>query len=289
MFLGTPLRLEVGFYVGALNACLLHLNSMVKGKSGSHEKENIVMIHTERYNVRWHDTDANREVHPTGVLMFMQETGNRQFEKAGRPLDVIRDEEGVGFILSRIAIEMLSPIHAYEDITVETFTCAARGYTFPRGFVIKRDGATVARGMSQWALVRVADRTLVKADAFPLTFGDEPELATDMPLRFRAPRDLTFEVVGTRTIAFSDIDYNMHMNNTKYPDMVCDFLPDPAHTRVTGMSLSYQKEAAFGDTLTVERADAGDGIYYLRTRKGEETCLEVMVKTQSVEKTGERI
>lgn len=240
------------------------------------------MKYTEKYNVRWHDTDANREVHPSGVLMFMQETANRQFEAAGRPLDAIRDEDGVGFILSRIAIEMSEPIHAYEDICVETFTCAAKGYSFPRGFEIKRDGKTVARAMSQWALVRVADRSLVKAEEFPMSFGDEAELAMEMPLRFRAPRDLTWDQVGQRTIAFSDIDYNMHMNNTKYPDMLCDFLPDPAHTRVVGVSLSYCKEAAFGDTLSVERADAGEGVYYIRTRKGEATCLEAMVRTQKM-------
>ena len=238
------------------------------------------MKYIENYNVRWHDTDANREVHPSGVLMFMQETGNRQFESAGRSLDAIRDEEGVGFVLSRIAIDMLAPIHAYENISVETFTCHAKGYTFPRGFEIKRDGETVARGMSQWALVRVADRALVRADEFPLSFGDESELTLEMPLRFRMPKDLAWEQVGERHIAFSDIDYNMHMNNTKYPDMLCDFLPDPAGMRVVGVSLAYCMEAAFGETVIVERACAGDGIYYIRTRKGEQTCLEAMIKTQ---------
>ena len=240
------------------------------------------MRYTEKYNVRWHDTDANREVHPSGVLMLMQETANRQFEAVGRPLDGIRDEQGVGFILSRIAIEMTEPIHAYEDVAVDTFTCKGKGFTFPRGFEIKRDGRTVALAMSQWALVRVCDRSLVKTEEFPLTFGDEAELAMEMPLRFRIPRNVTWEQVGSRSIAFSDIDYNMHMNNTKYPDMLCDFLPDPAHTRVVGVSLSYCKEAAYGDTLSIERADAGEGVYYIRTRKGDEICLEAMVKTQKV-------
>ena len=242
------------------------------------------MIYTEKYNVRWHDTDANREVHPTGVLMFMQETANRQLEATGRPLDAIRDEEGVGFILSRIAIEMSAPIHAYEDITVDTFTCAGKGYTFPRGFEIKREGEVVARGMSQWALVRVADKWLVRVSDFPLTFGDEPELQMEMPVRFRPPRDAVWEAVGERRIAFSDIDYNMHMNNTKYPDMVCDFLPDPAHTRVTGISLSYCREAAYGDALRIERADAGNGVFYIRTRKDDVTCLEAMIRTACQQK-----
>ena len=238
------------------------------------------MRYTEKYNVRWHDTDACREVRPSGVLMFMQETANRQFEATGRSLDVIRDEEGVGFILSRIAIDVLAPIHAYEDIEVDTFTCKSRGFTFPRGWEIKRNGCVVARATSQWALVRVADRALMRSDAFPLTFGDEPELQTEMPLRFRIPTETVWEKVGERHISFSDIDYNMHMNNTKYPDMLCDFLPDPAVMRITGVSLAYCKEAAYGDTLTVERASAGEGVYYIRTRKGEDVCLEALVRTK---------
>ena len=72
------------------------------------------------------------------------------------------------------------------------------------------------------------------------------------------------------------------MNNTKYPDMLCDFLPDPTRTRITGVSLAYCKEAAFGDLLAVERAYAGDGLYYLRTRKGDQVCLEAAVKTTMI-------
>ena len=239
------------------------------------------MRYTEKYNVRWHDTDANREVHPSGVLTFMQETANRQFEAAGRPLDRIRDEEGVGFILSRIAIDLLAPIHAYEDIEVDTFTCQSGGFTFPRGWEIRRGGEVVARAASQWALLRVKDRSLVRAQEFVMSFGDEPEQQTESPLRFRVSPQTVWENVGERHISFADIDYNMHMNNTKYPDMLRDFLPDPAAVRITGLSLAYHKEAAYGDTLTVERASAGNGTYYVRTRRGEDVCLEAMIKTKN--------
>ena len=68
--------------------------------------------------------------------------------------------------------------------------------------------------------------------------------------------------------------------NTKYPDTVCDFLPDPLGVRVTGMTLSYQREAAFGDLLTVERATDGQGNFYIRTKKDGATCLEAYVSTE---------
>lgn len=238
------------------------------------------MKHIESYTVRWHDTDAMRDMRPSALLALMQETSNLQFRAAGRSLDAIRDREGVGFILSRISFDILRPLAAFEKIRVETFTCGGHGYTFPRGFEVFCGEEPVARCHSLWALVRVEDRSLVGCADFPLSFGDEPEIKTDMPVRFRVPRDLAFEVVGERRITFADLDYNMHMNNTKYPDMVCDFLPDPAKTRVTGMSLAYHREAAYGDTMTVERADGGAGVYYFRTKRQDTVCLEAMVKTE---------
>ncbi len=238
------------------------------------------MLYTEKYQVRWHDTDARREMRPSEVLAYMQECANHQFRTHARSLDELRDREGVGFILSRIAIDFLAPIHAYEEIEVRTATCEGHGLCFPRRFEILRGGVGVARAMSQWAMVRVSDRTLLRVEDAPLSFGDEPPIETVAPLRHRAPRELCFKKVGERRITFADLDYNMHMNNTKYPDTVCDFLPDPLGVRVTGMSLSFHREAAFGDSLEVERATDGKGNYYVRTKKDGAICLEALVYTE---------
>lgn len=238
------------------------------------------MKHIENYTVRWHDTNAALELRPTALLALMQETSNMQFAASGRSLDAIREEQGVGFILSRIAFDILRPLTAFDKIRVETFTCEGHGFSYPRGFEVFCDAELVARCHSLWALVNITDRTLVKCADFPLTFGNEPELCCEMPIRFRIPCDAEFLPVGERVIAYSDLDYNMHMNNTKYPDMVCDFLPNPTDMRITGMALSYCHEAAFGARLTVERAEGGDGVYYFRTKKGDTVCLEAMVKTE---------
>lgn len=239
------------------------------------------MKHIEHYTVRWHDTNAALELRPTALLALMQETSNMQFVAAGRPLDEIREREGVGFILSRIAFDVFRPARPFEKIRVETFTSAAHGLTYPRGFEVFSGGELLARCHSLWALVRIEDGSLVRCEDFPLTFGDEPPLATTTPIRFRAPRELAFTPVGERRIVYSDLDYNGHMNNTKYPDMVCDFLPNPGKTRVIGMSLAYHREAAFADTVTVERAEGEAGVYYFRTKKEDAVCLEAMVRTQA--------
>ncbi len=238
------------------------------------------MLFCENYEARWHDTDAAREMRPSATLAYMQECANHQFRRHAVTLDEMRDRGGVGFILSRIAIDFCAPVHAYDQIEVRTATCAGHGLCFPRRFEILREGAVVARAMSQWAMVNIRDRSLVRVAEAPLSFGDECEIEVGMPLRFRMPHELAFEAVGERRIVYSDLDYNMHMNNTKYPDMLCDFLPDGNALRVKGMSLSYCREAAMGDLLTVERASDGAGRFYFRTKQGDTVCLEALVVTE---------
>ena len=95
--------------------------------------------------------------------------------------------------------------------------------------------------------------------------------------RTRAPSSVELTEVGKRSILYSDIDYNMHMNNTRYPDMLCDYMPIDAVGRITGMTLSYLREASYGDTLTVLRGES-DGSYYFKTVNSVgETCLEAIV------------
>jgi len=92
------------------------------------------MIYTEPYHVRWHDTDFNLVATPSALLTFMQETANHHLNYLGAPLDEIRDTKGVGFILSKLAMQVYTPLHAYDKIDVETWVGDDRGFRFHRAF-----------------------------------------------------------------------------------------------------------------------------------------------------------
>ena len=96
----------------------------------------------------------------------------------------------------------------------------------------------------------------------------------------RSRHKVTLTEAGERTIRYADIDYNGHMNNTNYPDMLCDFLPDVLQTRVTGFVLSYLHEGTFGHTLRILRTET-EGGYLFRTVDADGTvCLEAFVRTE---------
>ena len=239
------------------------------------------MIYSENLQVRWHETDLNRAVRPSALLAIMQETANHQLHAAQMDLDELRDQKRVAFILSRIAAKICSPLRAYENVTAQTWVCPGRGVNFERCFRVLRGGAVISESWSSWALLSLDDHRLLPANALEYPVTPEEKLVPEgIPCRFRVPPASEMEFVGTRTIRYSDIDYNGHMNNTKYPDMLADFLPDPAAVWVNGFSLSFLQEAKFGGTLSIYRsprpaAEGEDAGWFFRTLDEQgNTCLE---------------
>ncbi len=236
----------------------------------------------------WHDTDACRNVRPSKILEYMQETANLQCESSSLPLDALRDEHGLGFILGSLSLNICHPIHAYEDIEVLTWCRPAKGYIFNRYFEIRGNGKKLAEASTVWVLFDINSKNMVRASAYPFLdscfYYDEPIDPSALPKKARIGTDVELYEVGKRKIVYSDIDYNMHMNNTHYPDMLCDFLSEMTDTArshtVSSLSISYLKESRLGDTLTVYRSDVSeDGTVFMRTGNSkDEVCLEAVVK-----------
>ena len=243
-----------------------------------------------KIKTNWHDTDANRNVRPSKIVEYMQETANRQCEASGLPLEKLRDEKGLAFILGALSFNSYKPLHAYDEIEVRTWCKEAKSYIFQRFFEIVRDGEKVAEAASTWVLIDLEKKTMVRADNYDFLqdkfFYDAPVDSEKMLKKARISKEIEMREVGKRRISYSDIDYNMHMNNTHYPDMICDFLgemTDAEETwRVAAMSLSYIKESHLGATLTVTRSEMQeDGTVFVRTvNEAGETCLEAVVRLE---------
>ena len=242
------------------------------------------MLYSEDLQVRWHETDLNRAIRPSALLAVLQETANHQLHDAKMDLDALRDQKRVGFILSRLVAKAYSPLRTYEKITSQTWTCPSRGLNYERCFRVLRAGAPVAECWSSWGLLSLDERRLLPVDTleFPVS-PEEKILPAGIPCRFGMPPVGKMELAGTRVIRYSDIDYNGHMNNTKYPDMLADLLPEPENVWVNGFSLSFLQEAKFGSELSIFRAPrpavAGEdaGFFFRAMDERGNTCLEALL------------
>ncbi len=237
------------------------------------------MKFTQHYTVKWHDTDANRLVRPSALVTYLQETANEHLIHIGISLDELRDRYGLAYILGSISVRVYEPLFSGDSIDVETWTCGEKGFRHNRCFRVLREGRAVAEATSQWALVRLSDGSLVKVEDMPYHIEpEEPITLSGVPARLKTPPLSQMEEAGERRIVYSDIDYNGHMNNTRYPDMLCDFVPEMRDSRVEGLILSYRREAAFGHTLRVFRQKTEGGYLFCTVDEDGSICTEALVR-----------
>ena len=142
----------------------------------------------QRYTVKWHDTDANRLIRPSALVTYLQETANEHLIHIGISLDELRDRHGLAFILGGLSVRVYESLSSGDDIEVETWTCGTRGFRHNRCFSVTRGGKTVAEATSQWALIKLADGSLVKVEDMPYHIEpEEPITLPDLPLRLQNP------------------------------------------------------------------------------------------------------
>ena len=215
-----------------------------------------------RYNleVDVHDVDHNGVARLSSLMRYIQTAAQSQLTENGMSYDQLRSMHRA-FLLSRIKMEFTESIRAYDPLTAISYPCESRGFSFLRCYELERDGVTVGRAVSVWALIDTETHQLIKVSDFDLGLEiREPHgLSLD---RFHLPSDLV--EVGTYKVNYGDTDQNRHMNNTRYPDMYSNFLPLEGK-RIRSISITYQNEAPMGETLRVFRASGPDGSYYIRT------------------------
>ena len=222
------------------------------------------MIYTEEYRINSHDCDLNGFARPSAILRYMHETANLQLNEYGPSNDALR-ADGKAFILSKINLSFYCALKAFDRIKVETWACESRGVSFYRCTRVLKDNDLVAEMVGVFALVDINNKSLCRVSDIKFGFDEESTmLELDLPARFRIPEGVDLALQGEYTVSYSDTDENMHMNNTNYLDLFCNFLPDNKNNRVITAVINYQSEAPIGETVKIYRGE-DDDVYYFRT------------------------
>ncbi|MBQ7171430.1 MAG: hypothetical protein IJR89_04030 [Clostridia bacterium] len=242
------------------------------------------MKYTRTFTVHSHDISAAGYLRPTAVLREMQETAEYATAADGPSMAELR-ARGYAYVVARMTVSLYGDLFAGDTVEGETWAADLGGpLTCGRCYRLLKNGVPMAEAVASFALLDLASRRPVRVSAVPVNYRSDELLELDLPARLTLPPQERFSLVGERPVWFSETDRNGHMNNTRYADLVCDFLPAPQKRRPVRFSLSYLSEAAAGETLKVYRADAGDGVFFFRTvRRDGKTNLEAEIVTEETE------
>lgn len=161
------------------------------------------------------------------ILYFVQEV-------AGRHTDVISlnydDLAGRGMIWAviRQKVQISRLPHRGETITLETWPMPTTRVAYPRSVVaFDENGNEVFRSISIWVLMDIHSRSMILPGKSGISL-----VGTLRGGELTPPPSLTPGVLKNhrrRSVCFTDLDRNGHMNNTRYMEWVDDLLPSGFH------------------------------------------------------------
>ena len=212
--------------------------------------------------------DSRKIAKLSGILQITQDAGRRQMALDRPSYDELL-EEGKAMMLNRLDLKIYDTLYFDQPLKVYSWPCTAVRATWPRVYAITRDEKPDVDVMSQWALVDIETRKVLKADAIDssnYSIGESREVFEN---KFKIPKELELEEAGKYRVSYTDLDYNGHMNNTYYADVLCNYIPELAEGthRVESLRIHYSKEAPLGDVLTIMRRKMDDSCYIFKTIK----------------------
>lgn len=158
------------------------------------------------------------------------------------------------WVLSRMAVEFDRLPPQYTDYTVATWINEYGRVLSTRNFTLAdAAGCEFGRAVTQWAMIDLRSRSAVDlswvGDAHADAIVDIPS-PTDKP---RKVREVHPSKVAEHRAAYSDIDFNRHVNTMRYIEMMFDMLPLDMLTveAPVRLDIHFLRESRYGQTLAV--------------------------------------
>lgn len=217
--------------------------------------------------------DYKKRLTPGGILRLVQEISTSHSFELGVTMD-LHYATNTAFLLAKLALHMEKPIPFGATLTLDTYPSQQRA-TFYRYTTVRLEDGTLAAGVdARWVLVDTVNRRILRKvpPELPIHYDHIPVMATyDLSL----PKPATPSSLGTEQATYSRCDHNLHLNNTRYADIVCDHLPigDFENDFLRRLVLLYHREIPLGESFDLSGGAAGDGHYFL-ARRGGENCFE---------------
>lgn len=206
-------------------------------------------IYSQSFIVDNNSTDRFGRMKPSAILSYVQEVAGKHFDILDRSLDSV-GQKGLFWAVIRHRVQIHRLPAAGETITLETWPMPTTRVAYPRSTVAyDADGNILFRSLCLWVLMNLDTRAMILPGKSGISVP-----GTVRGLELANPNSLMPKMLMNtqpRTVRYSHLDVNGHMNNTHYLDWAEDLLPSQFHEAYPAheFTICYHAEATEGQTL----------------------------------------
>ena len=221
-------------------------------------------IYVKEFEVSPVAVDQFDRLKTSRILAFLQEVAGDHSAILGTDQKSLT-EKNLFWAVIRHRVQITRLPGSGEKLRIETWPMPTTRTAYPRSTIAyDENGEECFRSISLWILMDANTRAMI----LPGKSGVEVN-GLLRGCELQAPSSLIPKEtanVQTRTVRYTDLDINGHMNNCRYPDWVDDLLPSAFHAghEIRELTLCYMSEVrenekvglhfdlSDGPTLTVE-------------------------------------
>ncbi len=215
-------------------------------------------LYKQQFTVSDIHLDRFGRLKPSVLLYFAQEAAGKHAALLGAGWEDLSGKHLFWAVIRhRVQITRL-PVRG-ETVTVETWPMPTTRVAYPRSVIAYDEtGGELFRAISLWVLMDTDTRAMVLPGKSGVTVPGSLRGTELAPPGSIAPMQLASSM--TRTVTYTELDRNGHMNNTRYLDWVDDLLPSAFHEQhpMREFTICYLSEAREAQQLCLFW-ELGDG------------------------------
>ena len=220
-------------------------------------------IYVQNFQINDAAVDRYGRLKPSMILFYAQEIAGKHCDLLSLDYDSLAQRR-MFWAVTRHRVQVTRMPMRGETIRVETWPMPATRVAYPRSMVAyDEQGMECFRSISLWVLMNLDTRNMILPGKSGISV-----LGTIRGTELPSPGGLMVLHTGSsqeRSVCFTDLDRNGHMNNTRCMDWIDDLMPSVFHAGhiVKEFTVCYFSEAKEGQRLL------------LNWELGEENTLQV--------------
>ena len=224
-----------------------------------------LIIYDRPARISYYDLDFAGNIKLSAFLKMVHIAADVNATDLGVGFDVL-EPLNITFILQRFCVKFLRmPLYG-EEVRLRTWAAdIIRGIFLREGDMYDINNNKLIEWASQWILFNKKERKILKPSALPVSFKTTKKQGVGIaPIKVTYDPDFGEEYSRyTHEVRYSEVDTNMHMNNSVYGDLIGNSLNPTCSLpglRIKEVQINYQHEIKHGEKVLVTAAKNKDSL-----------------------------